>query len=158
MKNKGVLAAVEARDWVKTPFRWQDSIKGPTGGCDCKGLISGIARECGFPEAQSIYANMATYSPRKPVPCSLLFEGMMTVFDRIAFARGQDVPAEIQNGDVLLVRFKGRPQHLAIVTEPGTNGRAVHAQIGPKDWVKETRLDVLLRAYPLHSIFRWRDE
>jgi cell wall-associated NlpC family hydrolase len=158
MRIKGATAAAEAREWVKTPFRWQDSLKGPNGGCDCKGLIAGVARECGFPEAQSIYASMATYSPRKPVPCPLLFEGLSDVFDRIEFARGQLVPSEIEAGDVLLVRFRGRPQHLAIVTEPGADGLAVHAQIGPKDWVKETRLDVFLRAYQLHSIFRWRAE
>lgn len=156
--TRGAIAAIEAREWVRTPFRWQDSVKGIEGGCDCKGLVWGVARERGFPEAQSLYAQMTAYSLRRPVPCPLLFEGMCSVFDRIPFVRGQQVPEEIQAGDVLLVRMKGRPQHLAIVTEPGPNGLAVHAQIGPKDWVKETRLDVLLRAYPLHSIFRWRDE
>ena len=154
--NKGLAAAAEARGWRGTPFRWQDSIKGPEGGCDCKGLISGVARECGFPEAQSIYASMATYSPKRPVPCPLLIEGLHAVFDKIAFDRRELIPVEIEAGDVLLVRYRGRPQHLAIVTEPGAAGLAVHAQIGPKDWVKETRLDVLLRAYPLHSVFRWR--
>jgi cell wall-associated NlpC family hydrolase len=156
--TKGALAAVEARDWIKTPFRWQDSLKGPNGGCDCKGLISGVARECGFPEANSIYAGMSAYSIKRPVPCDVLFQGMCETFERIPFERGQVVPKEIEAGDVLLVRLKGRPQHLAIVSEPGERGYAVHAQIGPKDWVKETRLDALLRAYPLHSIFRWRDE
>lgn len=153
MMSKGALAAAEALTWVHTPFRWQQSVKGF--GADCKGLIWGVARECGFPEAQSIYASMATYSPRKPVPCSLLIEGMDEVFDRVPFAKGQAVPAEIQVGDILLVRFRGRPQHLAIVTAPD---RAVHAQLGPKDWVKETSLEVLLRAYPLHTIYRWKPE
>lgn len=142
--TKGELAAAEAREWCGTRFVWQQSAKGF--GCDCKGLIAGVARECGFPEAQSIYANMASYSPRKPVPCQLLIEGLKSVFDL--------VKGGPQIGDVLLLKFKGRPQHLAIVTGPD---KAVHAQLGPKDWVKETRLAALLHHYQLHSIFRWRD-
>lgn len=142
--TRGELAAAEAREWCGTPFKWQQAVKGPGGGCDCKMLIAGIARECGFPEANSIYAQMSAYSPRKPVPCPLLIQGLNEVFDRAS---------EIQVGDVLLLRFKGRPQHLAIVTG---EDRAVHAQLGPKDWVKETRLAALLRHYPLHSIYRWR--
>lgn len=144
--TRGALVAAEAREWVKTPFMWQQSVKGPRGGCDCKGLVKGVADQLGFPEGQSLYANMAAYSPKKPVPCDLLFKGLSEVFDRVD---------EIELGDVLLLKFKGRPQHLAIVS--GEN-LAVHAQIGPKDWVKEARLDVLLRAYPLHSIFRWKAE
>jgi cell wall-associated NlpC family hydrolase len=145
MQTRGELAAAEAREWCGTPFRWQQAVKGPGGGADCKMLIAGIARECGFPEARSIYANMASYSPRKPVDCQLLIQGLSEVFDKAS---------DIRIGDVLLLKFKGRPQHLAIVT---AEDRAVHAQLGPKDWVKETRLAALLRHYPLHTIFRWRD-
>lgn len=148
--TRGQLVAAEAKDWVQTPFIWQQSVKGPTGGCDCRGLVSGVARELGFPEAQSIYATMAQYSLRKPVPVKLLAEGLNELFDRVEF----DGPHSIQPGDVLLLTFRSKAQHLAIATE---DGRAVHAQLGPKDWVKETNLDVLLRAYPLHSVYRWRD-
>lgn len=148
MQTRGELAAAEAREWCGTPFKWQQAVKGPGGGCDCKMLVAGVARECGFPEAQSIYADMSAYSPKKPVDCSLLIEGLKAVFDLLP----RD--SETQIGDVLLLKYKGRPQHVAIVTGPD---KAVHAQLGPKDWVKETRLATLLRAYPLHSIFRWRD-
>jgi cell wall-associated NlpC family hydrolase len=154
MTTRGALVAAEARTWKGTPFKWQQAVKGPGGGCDCKGLVKGVAASLGFPEAQNLYANMAAYSPRKPVPCRLLIEGLSQVFDRVPFVPCTVVPPEIRAGDVLLVKFKGRPQHLLIVTG---DGLAVHSQIGPKDWVKEGRLEALLRAYPLHSIFRWRD-
>jgi hypothetical protein len=45
-------------------------------GCDCKGLVQGVARELGFPEAESFYATFASYRPDRPVPSRLLIEGM----------------------------------------------------------------------------------
>jgi cell wall-associated NlpC family hydrolase len=159
---RGDLFADELLTWPGTPIAWQQSVKGPGGGADCKGVMVGAARACGFPEAQGLYALMMTYAKNRPVPCDLLFKGLCETFDRIEFARLPRirkfvVPPEIQRGDVLLVTMMGRPQHLAGVTEAGPNGRVVHAQITPNKLVKETRLDLLLRAYPLHSIFRWRE-
>jgi hypothetical protein len=158
MTTRGDRFADELITWVRTPMIWQSCVKGLQGGVDCKMLMVGAARECGFPEAQSLYASMADYNKMRRVPTQTLFEGMCSLFDRVPFARGQLVPEEAQRGDILLVRMAGRPQHLAGIVSPGPQGTAVHVQLGPKDWVKETRLDVLLRAYPLHSIFRWRDE
>lgn len=155
--ERGAIFARELPTWSRTPMRWQQCVKGPGGGVDCKMLMVGAARACGFPEAESIYALMADYSKYKPVPRRLLFQGLSELLDVIPFARGQDVPKELQLGDILLLRMKGVPQHLAGVTDLEGNGMAGHVQYGSKDWAKETRLDVLLRAYPLHSIFRWRD-
>lgn len=156
--TRGALFADELITWVKTPMLWQSCVKGPQGGVDCKMLMVGAARECGFPEASSLYAAMSDYNKMRPVPCRTLYKGMSDLFDLVPFAKGQAVPEELQRGDILLVKMGGRPQHLVGVCNPGPDGIAVHVQFGPKDWVKETRLDVLLRAYPLHSIFRWRAE
>jgi NlpC/P60 family putative phage cell wall peptidase len=131
----------EAREWVGTPFHWQASVKGV--GCDCKGLVWGVARELGLPEAETIYAKVADYGKR--VPVKLLQEGMAAVFDRVE---------EPQPGDVLLLKLRNVPMHLAIVTGPDT---AVHAQIAPTDKIKETDLPALLRKHPIDSIWRWRD-
>lgn len=160
--TRGDTFADELLTWDHTPLIWQASVKGPGGGVDCKGLIWGAAREAGFPEAQNLYARMTSYAKNKPVDCKLLFEGLCETFDRIPFERMDRisrcvVPPEIQRGDVLLVTMTGRAQHLAGVTEAGPDGRAMHAQNGHKKWAKETRLDTLLRAYPLHSIFRWKE-
>lgn len=135
----GSLVAAEARAWVGTPFEWQASRKGV--GCDCKGLVAGVARELGLREADSLHARMASY-PRR-VDSGLLREGLAAVFDRA------DEPAE---GDVLLLCVRGKPQHLAICA--GIS--AIHAQIAPAARVKETRLAALLRLAPIDSIWRWR--
>jgi hypothetical protein len=44
----------ETRAWLGTPFHWQASRKGV--GCDCKGLVWGVARALGMPEADSPFA------------------------------------------------------------------------------------------------------
>ncbi len=140
--TRGELVAAEARTWIKTPFIPQASQKGR--GCDCKGLVWGVARELGFPEAESIYAKIADYSLARPIDGKLMKEGVAAVFD----------PAdEIEAGDVLLLRIGRTPAHLAIYVG---GGRAIHAQIGSKDWVKETRLEALLKMFPLDSAWRWR--
>ena len=142
--TRGELVAAEAKEWIGTPFHWQASQKGV--GCDCKGLLWGVARELGFPEAESLYAKVSDYSPTRPVPSALLKEGFAAIFDKVT---------EPKVGDVLLLKVAGRASHIAIVSE---EGRAIHAQIGPKDWVKETRLEALTRMFPVDSIWRWRDE
>lgn len=141
--TRGELVAAEAREWLGTKFVWQASQKQV--GCDCKGLLWGVARELGFPEAESLYAKVADYSPKRPVPSALLKEGFASIFDLV------ETP---QLGDVLLVRLGGKASHIGIIS---AEGRVIHAQIGPKDWVKETRLEALLKKFPLDSIWRWRD-
>jgi cell wall-associated NlpC family hydrolase len=138
----GDRVAKEALSWVKTPFRWGQSQKGL--GCDCKGLISGVARELGRPEAESFHAEISDYRKDRPVPSDLLLEGVAAIFDRAD---------EMKPGDILLLNHGGKPGHLAIFTG---NGRAVHTQISSRAWVKETDLRALFHFYPLHSIWRWR--
>lgn len=155
--GRGEMAAAEAREWIGAPFLWQQSVKpGPltSGGCDCKGLIAGVARECGFPEAQSVHALARDYSPKQPVPSSRFRAGFDELFDRVPFDRSDPIAA-MQPGDILMVQMRGKPDHVALVSLDTT--KAIHVQIGPKNWVKETDLSVLLRAYRLAVIYRWRD-
>jgi cell wall-associated NlpC family hydrolase len=141
--TRGEMVAAEARTWIATPFHWQASQKGV--GCDCKGLLWGVARELGFPEAGSLYAKVADYSPTRPVPSALLKEGFAAIFDPVE---------DMRVGDVLLLKVGGKAAHIAIVSD---EGKAIHAQIGPKNWVKETSLPALLKLCPLDSVWRWRD-
>ena len=139
---RGEAVAREALEWIGTPFVWGQAQKGV--GCDCKGLIQGIARELGFPESESFYATFKPYRPDRAVPVALLREGLAAVFDEAS---------DISPGDVLLLRFRGLPQHLAVAT---SDGKVVHAQgEGQKQWVKESR--AILRECPVDSIWRWRD-
>lgn len=101
----------EAKTWEGTPFAWQQATKGR--GCDCKGLIAGIARELSLPESQSAEALMVgDYKGR--VPCRELKRGLERLFDKV------DEP---QPGDVLLMRFKGKAQHLGMYLG---EGRIIH--------------------------------
>lgn len=128
----------------------QASAKGV--GCDCKGLLVGVARELGMPEATSLYAAMADYD-LGAVPSDLLREGIAATLKPVE-------PARVKPGDVLLLRIAGKPAHLAIVTDGNLGGgRAVHAQISSTAWVKETAMRVLLAVYELDSAWRfarWR--
>lgn len=142
----GEQVAAEAREWVGTPFKWGQSQKGL--GCDCKGLIAGIASELGRTEADSLYAAFADYRADRPVPGKLLIEGFSALFDKA------DKLAPVEPGDVLLLNYYGRPAHMAIAVG---GGRAVHAYPGRRSAVAERDLAVLFHKYPLHSIWRWRE-
>jgi cell wall-associated NlpC family hydrolase len=142
--TRGHLVAVEAREWIGTPFVWGQSQKGA--GCDCEGLIWGVAKALDYPEAASFYAQYATYRKFRPAPSAMLVEGMADLFDRV------DEPEE---GDILLLNVSGKPQHLAIYVG---GGRVVHAHgEGEAKRVREISYRSLVELYPLHSIWRWRD-
>lgn len=130
----------EARSWLGTPFIWQQSAKGR--GCDCKGLVWGVARELGLPEAASLYASIrGEYHTR--VDSRLLLKGMAETF----------APAdEPRPGDVLVLRVAGRPQHLGIMTEPA---RFIHTYAGGPSRVVESPLTSVWRR-DLHSAWTWR--
>ena len=50
----GALIAATAEQWIGTPFHWQAQVQGV--GCDCKGLVAGVARDCGRAEADELEA------------------------------------------------------------------------------------------------------
>jgi cell wall-associated NlpC family hydrolase len=61
---------------------------------------------------------------------------------------------EPRPGDILLVARDGKAQHLAVCSG---EGKAIHAQIRNKAWVRETPFRVLLHRNSLDSVWRWRD-
>lgn len=95
-----------AESWLGTPFVWQASVKGQ--GCDCKGLITGIAREAELPEAKHPYFSKADYAK---VDTSFLRKAMVDCFVQVR---------KPQKGDVALVVFGGKAQHLAICDGDGS--------------------------------------
>lgn len=146
--SKDEAVALEVERWAGTPFKDQASQKGV--GCDCKGLLWGVARDLGFPEAESFYAAFIHYDlgSKRGLPHGLLVEGFEALFGRAD---------EIKPGRILLLNRGGKPSHIAIASR--NEGRAWHAQIGPKDWVKEASIKALTHPsmFPLHSVWRWRD-
>ena len=90
-----------ARTWLGTPFQHQQRSKGLA--VDCAGLVIGVARELGLVEPEFD----VTHYPRQPDGVSLLRwceEYMLRI----------EQPA-MQPGDVVVVAFDTRPQHLGIV-------------------------------------------
>jgi NlpC/P60 family putative phage cell wall peptidase len=136
----GALIAAEAEEWVGTPFHWQASAKGR--GCDCKGLIAGVARAVGRAEADSVEAIAADYGKFVPVP--RLKAGLARLFDRVA---------ERQPGDVLLLRMGGVAQHLAIYAPTETQpDRIIEAMPTGPGKVRPGRAT----AVRIDSVWRWR--
>lgn len=144
--SKDALVALEVELWDRTPFDPQQCCRG--GGVDCKMLPAGIARDLGFPEADSFYALSRDYDLTKKggLPHKLLVEGMEALFDRVE---------EIRPGRILLLKIAGKPGHIAIASR--REGFAWHAQISPNPFVKEASNRSLFKMFPLHSIWAWRD-
>lgn len=101
------LIVDQARSWLGTPFHHQAATKGV--GCDCIGLIAGVAKELGLPEANEFFSTpeLRSYG-RQPDP-TLLLTHCERLLTRIDFS-------EARPGDVLLMRFKVEPQHFALLT------------------------------------------
>jgi cell wall-associated NlpC family hydrolase len=130
-----------AEEWKDTPFVWQGRVKGV--GCDCKGLIAGVAREAGRPEAESVEALAGDYGSK--VPVARLKAGLARLFDKVA---------EPAAGDVVLLKIGGKAQHLALV---GTSGRhIVHCYPGGPARVVIAPYGTAYRALT-DSIWRWRN-
>ena len=130
----------EARSWDGTPFHWQQATKGR--GCDCKGLIVGVARALDLPGATSIHAAMFAHR-NGIVDARLLREGLEANLDRT------DDP---RPGHVLLLKLANKAQHLAILTE--LPGRMIHTNNGIRR-VQEVRMGKVWWRQ-LDSAWAWR--
>lgn len=132
----GAQIAAEARTWIGTPFHWQGRVKGV--GCDCKGLVAGVAQELGRPEAQSLEALAGDYGAK--VDAKRLKAGLARLFDKVG---------NIQPGDVLLLSVGGKPQHLGIALD---EKRMVHCySAGPQKVI-----EAAIGRGRLDSVWRWR--
>lgn len=98
-----------ARECVETPFRHQARLPGIA--IDCAGVICHVMDRLGLP-----YQEMQGY-PRQPY-AGMLEQVLDSQPHLVRIAREEMMP-----GDVLLMRFKGDPQHLAILSD----GMIIHA-------------------------------
>jgi NlpC/P60 family putative phage cell wall peptidase len=101
----------EAKTWIGTPWRHQQSTKGV--GADCaRGLIVGVARELGLPEAAAFETcpEFRGYG-REPDPKMVL----------AACLRFLDPATELLPGNILYLRVPKvtQPMHFALVVDPG---------------------------------------
>ena len=137
----GQRIAGEAETWIGTPFHWQGRVKA---GCDCKGLVAGVAIACGRDEGLSVQALAGDYGEK--VDSDRLVRGLASLFRRVD---------DMQAGDVLLLKVGGKPQHLAIYAPKGPSGglRVIEAMHKGPMQVRPYRR----RADEVHSVWRWRD-
>lgn len=132
-----------AREWVGTPFRHQGRLQGQ--GVDCIGLVAGVARSLALLPAAQIDAIEARHSGYGREPAKGMLERALDdVLVRVA-------RADMQSGDVLLMRFVREPQHVAILDLEGEVPYIVHAYQGVQRCVHH-RLDEawarrIVRAY-----------
>lgn len=133
------MIAQEAETWIDTPFVWQGRVKGV--GCDCKGLIAGVARCCGRPEADSLELLAGDYGIK--VDVRRLRAGLANLFDQVDAA---------EPGDILLIKIGGVAQHLAIFAPTAESPlRIIEAMPSGPGRVRPSR------ARNIDSIWRWRN-
>lgn len=98
-----------ARGWLGTPFHHQASVKGV--GCDCIGLIAGVAAELRMPEAARWLSDVRRSSyTAEPDPRMLL--------DAASEYLAEIPIAQLRMADIPLMRVpRGtRPQHFGILS------------------------------------------
>jgi len=111
MSPDEIIAA--ARECLGTPFRHQGRLPGV--GLDCAGVAVHVARRLGLvPQDSGHYG-------RLPVDGQLQRQ-----LDQQPFLRQRASASDRLPGDLLLMRFTGEPQHLAILA----HGTMIHAWEG----------------------------
>ncbi len=94
----------EVRTWLDTPFKHQGRLKGVA--CDCIGLIVGVNKKFNITDYDNLNYER---SPHRDLLGAALGAHLI------------EVPlAQANYGDVLLMRIKHDPQHVAVLTENGT--------------------------------------
>lgn len=135
----------EARTWVGTRWQHQASVKGA--GCDCIGLIRGVAREVGLTDPFVTGEAVKYFGYGRTPDPELLLEACDKYLDRA------DGPMKLAN--ILVMRFEREPQHFALVSclDPP---RMIHAYAQARR-VAENGIDALwksrvLRVYDYRGI------
>jgi NlpC/P60 family putative phage cell wall peptidase len=135
----------EARQWIGTPVRWEARLKGI--GCDCRGLVAGVAHALGRPEARELEACVVGYAGR--IDERQLLTGLDRLFDRV---EGAPIAS-----DVLALRLGRKVQHLAICS--GDRGRGlemIHAYLSEPARVCEVPIGSHW-GRRLAAVYRWKE-
>lgn len=136
----GIVEA--ARGWLGTRFHHQGRLKASQehqGGCDCLGLLVGVAKELALPAKQG--GLLADFDARD---YGRLPDGarLKAVLDKVL----EPVePQDMAEGDVLLLRLEETPQHLAIVSRYPYGGWGMIHALAANRRVVEHRMDELWR-------------
>ncbi len=123
-----------ARAWLKTPFREQQHVKGEQGGCDCAGLLIGIAKELGeVPPDFSV-------GPYKQSPDNGKLKKLLR-------QHLTEVPLkEMKPGDLVEFTWTDEPHHVGILVDYRDNLLGVVHAVKARGKVVEHRVDERLRS------------
>lgn len=115
---------LEARSWLGTAFHHQGRLKKTAehaGGCDCLGLIIGVARKLNLTTKHGALIHQFDQQNYAQIPDGNNLEAQLA----------QNLPikeiTEISPGDLALLAFAKTPQHLAIVGEVESRITLIHA-------------------------------
>jgi NlpC/P60 family putative phage cell wall peptidase len=135
--NRATIVA-EARSWIGT--RWQHQAAKKGRGCDCVGLLRGVAVNTG-----------AIPTDWLSLPEAAPFIGYGRLAFRGTLERGCDkfltrIPEQDAGpGDAVLMRFGGAGHHMAILGDYHAGGLSLIHAYAPARKVVETRLDDQMR-------------
>lgn len=98
---------LEARSWIGTPEQHQQSLKGVA--CDCIGLVRGVGRSLGMPEAIAFDNDARFKGYSRPPNPRVLLEACAIYLENIPIE-------DLLPGDVVLGRIENDPQHFGIIS------------------------------------------
>lgn len=126
------------RAWVAARVKWRH--QGFTRrGCDCIGLIGGVAAELGITDAWTSQQALRFKGYGRLPQANLIYQACAEFLDPVT-------PKEsAREGDILLLRFDGDPQHFAFLSRRDGVDYMVHAWIFARR-VVENRIDELWRS------------
>ena len=111
-----------ARTWIGTPFHHQGRLKHI--GCDCLGLVLGIAEELALQSEGTILHSLDNTAYSRAPNTTELIQKMERYLQKVEAGKWQA-------GDIALIHIAGNPQHLGIITD-GIHGSygILHAVYG----------------------------
>ena len=136
----------QARSWIGTPYHHQARLKGV--GCDCLGLVVGIADELGLKhvDGRALSSFDETDYSRQP-DSERLTRMLQSVLHEIPIR-------EAAPGDLALFTIERNPQHVGLLTEYEGGLGVIHSY-APSRKVVEHRLDKKWQQRII-KVFRWQ--
>lgn len=150
MRKAKIVSA--ARSWIGTRFKYQGRIKKTneqSGGCDCFGIIIGIADELFISSKNGDYLKNFDVRSYSAIPNS---------DELLSFCKNHFIEVkknEISPGDIVLFSFNKAPQHLAIIAEINNQLTIIHSYIMAKKIVEQSLDDYWIKH--IHSCYRFCD-
>ena len=122
----------EAREWLGTRWLHGQSAKGA--GCDCIGLVRGVAQNLGIINNWLDLPGIEEFTHYGRLPTGQLMIGCEKYLTKIT--RAEALP-----GDLIVTEVKGLPYHMAILGDYPHGGLSIIHAWASRRKVVETRLD-----------------